>query len=176
MRKWFKKVVSLALIPKEKVSDAFANLMDVTPDYDLTNFCDYMVENWIESTQHPINMWNHYDTINDPRTNNHIEGYHLKLDKYIVDKKPNIWAFLTFIKKEESTHFLNYDRLERNVLRIKGRSRKDLERDNCILKLRCNYLINNDLDELLEKLSDLIHEYNDENVDSCENAATASSL
>lgn len=39
---------------------------------------------------------------------------------------------------------------------------------NFILKLRCNYLINNDLEDLLEKLSELIYKYNDENVDSCE--------
>jgi len=107
LRTWFKKVVSLALVPRNKVSDAFASLMDVTPgDYNLTDFCDYMVENWIESNQHLIQMWNHYDTVDDPRTNNHIEGYHLKLDKFIADKKPNICSFLTFIKRKNQHTFL----------------------------------------------------------------------
>jgi hypothetical protein len=47
-------------------------------------------------------------------------------------------------------------------LRIKVRSRKDIERDNSILKMRCEYLASNNsnkLEKFLESLSDVIHEY-----------------
>jgi hypothetical protein len=38
-------------------------------------------------------MWNHYDNLDDPRTNNHIECYHLRLDKFIVNNQ--IFAILS---------------------------------------------------------------------------------
>ena len=49
-----------------------------------------MVLQWLENRNHPILMWNHYKNLEDPRTkrtNNHIEGYHAKLDKFIVNKR-----------------------------------------------------------------------------------------
>jgi len=162
LRKWFKCVISLALIPPDQVSNGLEYLMDKVPDYDLEKFLDYVVETWIENNNHPISMWNHYNNLDDPRTNNHIEGYHLRLDKFIVNKKPNIWYFIEQIKKEESTYSLNFTRLERGLLRIKVMSRKDIERDNSILKKRCEYLTSNNsnkLEEFLESLSDVIHEY-----------------
>jgi hypothetical protein len=76
--------------------------------------------------------------------------------------KPNIFYFIEHIRKEESTYSLNCARLERGLLRLKVRSRKDIERDNHILKLRCEYLASNNsnkLEEFLESLSDVIHDY-----------------
>jgi hypothetical protein len=155
-------MISLALIPPEKVSSGFEYLLDEMPEgHDLEQFTDYMIDNWIESASHPISMWNHYDNIEDPRTNNHVEGYHAKLDKIIVNKKPNIWLFIETIKNEESTYNLNYERLENNVLRLRVRSRKCVERDNFILKRRCEYLVDKDLIIFLEKLSGVIHDYSE---------------
>ena len=50
-------VISLALVPPEKISDGFANLLDITPDYDiLEQFNDYFVEQWLENRNHTISM------------------------------------------------------------------------------------------------------------------------
>jgi hypothetical protein len=155
-------MISLALIHPEKVSSAFEHLLDEMPEgHDLEQFTDYMNDNWIDSVSHPISMWNHYDNIEDPRTNNHVQGYHAKADKIIVNKKPNICYFIETIKNEETTYNLNYERLEKDVLIFRVRSRKVFERDNFILKRRCEYLVDKDLISFLEKLSGIIHDYSE---------------
>ena len=42
---------------------------------------DYFTSNYIEG-QYPIGLWNHYETKDEPRTNNNVEGYNLKLKKH----------------------------------------------------------------------------------------------
>ncbi len=83
------------------------------------------------------------------------------MDKITVNKKPNIWYFIETIKNEETTYNLNYTRLENNVLRLRAKSRKCVERDNFILKRRCEYLVDNDLISFIEKLSGIIHDYSE---------------
>jgi len=78
LRNWFKCFISLALNPPDQVSNGLEYLMDKVADYDLEKFLDYVAETWIENNNLPISMWNHYNNLDDPRTNNHIEGYHLR--------------------------------------------------------------------------------------------------
>ncbi len=77
------------------------------------------------------------------------------------DPRTNIWYFIETIKNEETTYNLNYERLENNVLRLRVRSRKCVERDNFILKRRCEYLVDKDSISFLEKLSGIIHDYSE---------------
>jgi hypothetical protein len=44
----------------------------------------------------------------------------------------------------------------RGILRSRVRSRKDIERDNNILKKRCDYLEHHDLEMFLDSLSTLL--------------------
>ncbi len=104
-------------------------------------------------------MWNHYNTIDDPRSNNHIEGFHLKLDSLIVQKKPHIWIFIEHTQYLETTYSTNYIRLEKDLLKQRGRSRKDIDRDNFILKQKCKYLEDHNLEKFLENLSEVVHDY-----------------
>ena len=43
-------------------------------------FTDYVTSYWVESNRH---LWNHYLT-DDPRTTNHLEGWHSQLKKHIT--------------------------------------------------------------------------------------------
>jgi hypothetical protein len=66
--------------------------------YDLSIFLDDILLNYIENDGEtplfPKEIWNHYNYDNGPRTNNHIEGYNLKLNNF-AKTHPNIWKFIT---------------------------------------------------------------------------------
>ena len=107
LRKWVKKVICLALVPVEKVEDVFEQLCIEKPDYyeKIDNFLDYVLLNYIKNDEndryvYPLEVWNHYES--EKRTNNNIEGYNSKLEKFL-GTHPNIWLFINKIKAEEST-------------------------------------------------------------------------
>ena len=59
----------------------------------LVDFCEYLTVTWFDDdAKFPIFLWNHFNN-RDPRTNNHIEGYNLKL-KVFLNSHPNIWIFI----------------------------------------------------------------------------------
>ena len=43
-------------------------------------FTEYVTSYWVESNRH---LWNHYQT-DDPRTTNHLEGWHSQLKKHLA--------------------------------------------------------------------------------------------
>ena len=51
-----------------------------------------------------ITSWNVHNRLKDglPRTNNHIEGWHRKLQASITSSHPNIWKFIDVLKKEQA--------------------------------------------------------------------------
>ena len=85
----------------------------------------------------PIEIWNHFN--NNKRTNNDVEGYNSKLDKFL-STHPNIWKFINLMKAEESSSTLKYIHIEDGTLQTRGRNKIDVERDNKILALKCDYL------------------------------------
>ena len=44
------------------------------------------------------------------RTNNHVEGYNLRLKKFILSKAPNIYKAIEVFQKEEVNSALKYER------------------------------------------------------------------
>ena len=109
----------------------------------LAIFFDYILLNYIEndgkSPLFPKEIWNHYNDDNGPRTNNHIEGYNLKLNNY-VKTHPNIWKFITKIQSEETTASLKYIRIENNTYKHKYRKAQDASNDLHIAKCKIKYL------------------------------------
>ena len=53
-------------------------------------------------------MWNQYNQ-KGPRTNNHVEGYNLRLNK-LLRAHPNIWKFIDELKEEDSRVDLRWKR------------------------------------------------------------------
>ena len=76
-------------------------------------------------------------------------------------KKPNIWTFIEKIKKLESSYSLEFERLQTGKNKNKNwRSNKDLRRDIVISTQLREYAEQRiDLETLITKLSDLIHEF-----------------
>ncbi len=66
----------------------------------LEEFTDYVLNTWVGDTcLYSRVIRNHNHNLSDPRTYNHVEGFHLKFSKMFPDKKPNIWLFIEKIKR-----------------------------------------------------------------------------
>ena len=136
LKKFVKKIISLALVPIDKVQDVFVELCEFEkPEYEQIDlFLDYMTETYIDPDQalFPIETWNQYDDTDNKRTNNDIEGYNLWLSLWL-HKHPNIWNFIKKIKVEESTTLIKFHNINNGILKTKSRSTKDVTRDEDIL-------------------------------------------
>ena len=107
----------------------------------------------------PIESWNHFDN-EDDRTNNRVEGYNNKLDKYL-NSHPNIWKFIIKIKSEETNASLTYSRINNDTYKSRRRNNKDILRDLQITKLKLKYVSNEiSITEYIAQLATtVIHDY-----------------
>ena len=101
-------------------------------------FKDYIVTNWVDyGARFPLSIWNHSDTIGQcqPRTNNHLEGWHHHLNQTIRHSHPNIFELITVLKSFEAT---NIRRMAQSDLGAPGlkRKRKYVELDNRLSRLQ----------------------------------------
>jgi hypothetical protein len=79
--------VYFVVITREYIKLVFEQLCIEKPDYDerIDNFLDYVLLNYIRNDENdryvfPLEVWNHYES--EKRTNNGLEGYNSKLDKF----------------------------------------------------------------------------------------------
>lgn len=168
LKTWVGKVIALALIPVDKVDDVWIELLDGVPiavdsaaatafNENVTKFCDYVTENYIDTDLFPKPLWNQYEA--EKRTNNDCEGYNSKLSKFL-NSHPNIWRFIIKIQSEETTASLLFIRTEKEILRERGRNKGDIERDLEIQTVKCKYLSNQiDILQYLNDISCVIHDY-----------------
>jgi hypothetical protein len=106
---------------------------------------------YIEDSLFPIAVWNQYRP-EGPRTNNHIEGYNSKLNRFI-STHPNIWLFIEKMKNEETLMKMNYLKIVNNgKVRGRGRGKKALATDLAISAANCEFLENRDLIEFAKAL------------------------
>ena len=89
----FQKVVrhasALPMLPLDKVEDVWAETIADSPQDDkVTLLMDYVTNTWIEGPCNP-EMWNHFGNGNH-RTNNHLEGWHHKINQVAKKSHPNI--------------------------------------------------------------------------------------
>ena len=158
--------MALALLPPEKVGDAFVEIiMEHAPIHQysqLETFLDYMTTNWIDDdVKFPISHWNHFHNEN-ARTNNSNEAYNLRLDKR-SEKHPNIWKFTELLQREELHTAVKFERIEDGTLVVRGRKRVDLERDLTITNAKNVYLQSDcefeDLELLLNTVKKLVQKF-----------------
>jgi hypothetical protein len=168
IKMWFKRFVALPLVPTILVTDLYQELRkqrddffeESEPEYSMSvKFLDYVYNNWINEPLFPISMWNHFETKNKPRTNNHVEGYNNALNK-LLKSHPNIYKFIEEIANEESTQHIRFCRLKNGRLQERHRDRSDVERDLNIANYQKEFL-NGDLDAfgLLDALTSCVPDF-----------------
>lgn len=96
--KWLHYVFGLTFLPPDEVGDAFVELMEERPiDSRLTEFCDYLVDYYIqESSSFPPHIW--AALVYCPwRTTNACESFHARFNAACPSPHPNINTFLKCI-------------------------------------------------------------------------------
>ena len=81
----------------------------------LKDLMDYFESTWLnEGSRFPPAEWNRHG-IPGPRTNNHIEGWHSKLNKMVGRAHANLYIFIQTIKKMEDAFKLKLIHLQAGV-------------------------------------------------------------
>ena len=87
---WFKKVFTLALLPKEIFEERFIELtaemkdvsrFNVRIGYNGVRFYKYILDTYFEGKSFPQKLWNHYDTDSET-TNNNFEADNFKMNSH----------------------------------------------------------------------------------------------
>ena len=67
------------------------------------SFIEYFHSTWLIEGQNsfPPIIWNYYDTIDSPRTNNHMEGFNRSLNFHVITAKPSIYELISDLKTIE---------------------------------------------------------------------------
>lgn len=114
--KKIRMIAALAFIKKEHVEETFILLASKMPDicegfleYFGKEFVGYVnVRGAIKPGLFPIEMWNIYNNLSLPKTNNHIEGWHRGFAELVHENHPSIWKFFNFLKIEQGKNELIY--------------------------------------------------------------------
>ena len=131
------KSASFNLYPFPYYKHVSIHLFDTQHNgYDLSEFCDYFTNNWLESGFHH-DIWKHSDHDNE-KTNNNSERYNLRFNTY-CSIHPNIWKFVIVLKSEESCVAMDYRRINNDSYHPPRKNTKDIVRDNVMLKLKLKY-------------------------------------
>ena len=92
---FFRKVISLALVPPHYLGLVWARLNVGAPDDDkVAQFTDYFQATWL-NRHYYIAEWSVY---NGPQTNNHVEGWHNKINLVTGKNHQNIYEIVELFK------------------------------------------------------------------------------
>ena len=95
-RKWIKKLMVVPLLPANKISEAFNELLLVRfPSFSATDrgnfnrFCQYVRNQWLPKDPNTLSVAGLDDT-----TNNGLESHHASLKREIKVLRPSAWTFV----------------------------------------------------------------------------------
>ncbi|XP_033753121.1 LOW QUALITY PROTEIN: uncharacterized protein LOC117336618 [Pecten maximus] len=128
-----RRAAVLPLVPLDQVDDVWFSALDDNEDIsgETTRLKDYVTEIWIEG-QH-IAFWNHYDN-DGPRTTNHVEGWHSKVNKLCQHAHPNIFVAVQLLKKIQATN-------EAKIIQLSaGGKQRPKKRKYCHIDYRLSHL------------------------------------
>ena len=102
VRRSQRSLMAIAFLPTHKIQETFQTLQQqpaVDGNNQLQRFFSYYEDTWLNGT-FPLEMWNvHQATV---RTNNMVEGWHSKLNRYVRRVHPNLHQLLNELKKEQA--------------------------------------------------------------------------
>jgi len=150
LRLWLRKVMALAFLPINMVTETFHLLgenmfyavqgdnLEQLPALDL--LLEYIEDTWMEADKIPL--WNvnvpnqaNNDDAAVHRTNNDLEGYHLRL-LFKFDRKPNFWKFIQLLQQEQLTQDHQFNLIdEGGKMRPRGRIYRQNEANIRIAKI-----------------------------------------
>lgn len=104
-------IAAIAFVPLANVENAFESLQDTALN-ELEPIFNYFEDTYIGRPRRrngrcnpmfPHSMWNMHGRVEEdlPRTNNHVEGWHRKMNTAMGACNPTIWKFLDVLIKEQ---------------------------------------------------------------------------
>lgn len=104
LRDFVRKLGSLALVPLHSVNLLFQELRDAAPQLPAVPLLlQYFEQQWLH--RWTPEFWNVYDT-EGAKTNNHLEGFHHKLNSCFNRSHPSVYTFVKEIKRLQATYEL----------------------------------------------------------------------
>ena len=100
VKKTIRRVAALPFLPTNIIVGIWYNIKrEASDNIALNTFLTYAFDTWVKSDSiFAREMWNHYES-DSPRTNNHLEGWHSGLNKQFRRVRPNIFKFVTVLKR-----------------------------------------------------------------------------
>ena len=128
----------MAIVPEYYVLEALNLIRNSLPANGLTaakKIIAYFERTWIKGS-FEFYLWNHSSTIG-PRTNNHVEGFHSKLNRAIKSPHPYIFKLKNIFKRFEATYNVKYISSVHSTW--PKRDQKYIKKDNKIEELLTKY-------------------------------------
>ena len=143
IKRLVRRAAALPLVPVNKVEDAwFETLEECEEDsQNVLKFKDYITERWVE--HYELESWNHFDT-EGPRTTNHVEGWHHKINNALTHPDPNIYTIVSVFQNEQALNEAKHMQYS-NGGKQAPRKRVYRELDNNLTKLK-EKLVNCEID------------------------------
>ena len=157
IRKLVRRAAALPLVPEHQVEDAWFHCLQDLDDTDLpvdtTPFTDYIIAQWIERDH---TVWNHFNT-EGPRTTNHIEAWHGKVQKKLQHCHPKIYTIIQAFKDIQTSNEIHRLQLQAGgTQRLRPRKYRNIDSRLRLLKQRftSNHI---DLMTYIDQASELLH-------------------
>lgn len=111
LHKFVRRISALPLVPENLLDEVWIEIANQQPDTEsATKLADYFTETWMEG-QFPPSVWNHHGN-DGPRTTNHLEGWHSKLNRAVMKAHPNLFEIINILKKEQAANEVKLLQLE----------------------------------------------------------------
>ena len=108
-RQWFRSIFILALLPPPFIGAHWRIITATLPSIPQCKiFLDYFARTYMNSRLFNPEFFNHFDTVGTPRTNNNVEGYNLKLKKFVGAANPHIYKAIKVFQREELAGHYKY--------------------------------------------------------------------
>ena len=107
-------LTALAFVPVHEIVESFEHLADSMPE-EAQPITDYFEDTYIGRQQRrgrccpppsAHDMWSVHNRVEQglPHTNNHVEGWHRRMQSNVGAYHPNIWHFLDVLRREQSVN------------------------------------------------------------------------
>ena len=152
-----RQLMSLNLLPADKIRPAFYNIAEQVQTVEMGKFCDYIETNWITSKIWPPITWSVF--CQTTRTNNDVEGWHNRLN-HGMPANVNLERLIEILAKEARYVPLHAKLVSQGqILRQQRKKTKHIQFD---LQVHWDAYNNKNISEfiLLEKCAEVYQKHN----------------
>lgn len=150
IRKHLLRCAALAHLPKNLISDAWLEIMEIAPNnLKVVRFNDYFVEQWLDNEW----FWVCYGERH--RTTNAVEGWHNKLNRRVGKSHPNIYELIKVLAEDIQYHDMVQQRCDLYMPTPK-RAKKYTMLDERIKNTLDDLRVSGDINKALNRLIHIV--------------------